>query len=378
MKYITILILLLVSSNSFAQKTRNNIQAFEKDLLQWGKSTDRTWTLQERMSFYQVNAVSIAVIKDFKVQWVKAYGYADVALGKKATSKTRFQAASISKSLNSLALIKLVQDRKIDLDKDINLYLKRWKFPYDSLSNGHKISVFNLLNHTAGLSLSGFMGYAKGESLPTLLQILDGQTPANSEPIRSIFEPNLRYQYSGGGTMISQVILEDISGVNYEDYMQQHILAPLHMKHSSFRQPPSSDKHLATGYNKEKEVPGKYHIYPEQAAAGLWTTARDLANYVIDTQLSLLGKSNKILSQEMSKQRLENNWGVFARKFTERPYFQHSGGNEGFVCHYIGSYAYGDGLVIMTNGSSAELMHEIVKRIAYLNEWKDYPIESTQ
>ena len=306
MKKIHLLLLLSLSLNVFAQNVKDKIKSFEDNLLSWDTSKTKKWTLKERMAFYNMNAVSIAVIKDYKIEWTKAYGYADVAENRKATPQTLFQAASISKSINSLGLLKLVEQGKLGLDDDINNYLKTWKFPYDSLSKGKKISIANLLSHKAGLSVHGFGGYQKGKELPSIIQILDGQKPANSPAVRSVFEPNLKFQYSGGGTTISQLILENTTGEKYEDYMLKNVLTQLGMNESSYHQPPSSDKEklLATAYNNGEEVKGKYHIYPEKAAAGLWTNPNDLAKYIIETQLSLAGKSNKVLSKEMSVKRI--------------------------------------------------------------------------
>jgi len=377
MKKLNLILLLSLSLNVFAQNVNDKIKSFEDNLLSWDKTKTKKWTLKERMAFYNMNAVSIAVIKNYKVEWTKAYGYADVAENRKATSQTLFQAASISKSINSLGQLKLVEQGKLGLEDDINDYLKTWKFPYDSLSKGKKISIANLLSHKAGLSVHGFGGYQKGTELPTIIQILDGQKPANSPAVRSVFEPNLKFQYSGGGTTISQLILENITGEKYEDYMWKNVLTPLGMNESSYNQPPSQDKEklLATAYNNGKEVKGKYHIYPEKAAAGLWTNPNDLAKYIIETQLSLLGKSNKVLSKEMSVKRIENNYGVFLNDFKGTKYFAHSGGNEGFVCYYIGSVEDGNGLVVMTNGNNFKLIDEILLSIVSLNQWKNYPIE---
>jgi len=377
MKKLNLILLLSLSLNVFAQNVKDKIKSFEDNLLSWDKTKTKKWTLKERMAFYNMNAVSIAVIKDYKIEWSKAYGYADVAENRKATSQTLFQAASISKSINSLGQLKLVEQGKLGLDDDINKYLKTWKFPYDSVSKGTKISLANLLSHKAGLSVHGFGGYQKGKELPTIIQILDGQKPANSPAVRSVFEPNLKFQYSGGGTTISQLILENTTGEKYEDYMWKNVLTPLEMNESSYNQPPSQDKEklLATAYSNGKEVKGKYHIYPEKAAAGLWTNPNDLAKYIIETQLSLLGKSNKVLSKEMSVKRIENNYGVFLNDFKGTKYFAHSGGNEGFVCYYIGSVEDGNGLVVMTNGNNFKLIDEILLSIASLNQWKNYPIE---
>lgn len=377
MKNAILFLFLIFSSFTYAQNINEKIKSLENNLNAWDKTKTKKTTLKERMDFYEVNAVSIAVVKNYKIEWTKAYGFADVSEKRPTTTKTLFQAASISKSFNSLGVLKLVEAKKLNLDQDINTFLKTWKFPYDSISKGKKINIAQLLSHTAGLSVSGFGGYEKGQALPTITQILDGAKPANSNTVRSIFEPGLKFQYSGGGTTVSQLIVEDVTGEKYADYMLKNVLQPLGMTQSSFNQPPSSDKQnlLATGYNGKVEVVGKYHIYPEQAAAGLWTNPTDLAKYIIETQLSLQGKSNKILSKEMSIKRLDNNLGVFVQDYNGTKYFGHSGGNEGFVCHYIGSLEDGNGVVVMTNGRNMQLINEIVSNIAYQNHWKNYPFE---
>ena len=379
MRKIQAIIILFLSLNIFAQNVNDKIKLFENDFYHWDQSKKKT-SLKDRMSFYNVNAVSIAVIKDYKIEWAKAYGFADASEKRVATPQTLFQAGSISKTINSLGILKLVQEGKLGLDDDINNDLKTWKFPYDDVSKGKKITIANLLNHTAGLSVHGFGGYEKGAALPTTIQILEGLKPSNSGPVRSVFEPGLKLQYSGGGTTITQLILENTTGEKYEDYMLKNVLTPLGMNNSSFSQPPVKDKEnlLATGYNYDKEVKGKYHIYPEKAAAGLWTSPTDLAKYVIETQLSLLGKSNKILSKEMSEKRLKKDFGTFSDDFSGVRYFRHGGGTDGFICFYLGSVEDGNGIVVMTNGNSNKMVEEIVASIAGLNQFKNYPLQSSK
>jgi CubicO group peptidase (beta-lactamase class C family) len=269
----------------------------------------------------------------------------------------------------------------LNLDSDINIYLKSWKFPYDSLSKGKKITIANLLSHTAGLTVHGFDGYEKGDTIPTLIQILNGEKPANSKAIRSMYESSLRSQYSGGGTTISQLILQDVTGQPYDTYMRNNVLNPMGMSNSSYTQPPAADKKnlLATGYyNDGAAVKGKYHIYPEQAAAGLWTNPTDLAKYIIETQLSFQGKSSKVLSPEITRLRLtpyiDNSaaLGVFIVKKGNEKYFNHDGSDEGFVASYFGSMENGNGVVVMTNSDNWSLISEITNSLAAVYNWKDF------
>jgi len=371
------------ANKAYPEEIQKKIDQVERNLVGWVQIKDAPllWTLEERMKFYNAYGVSIAVIKDYKIEWAKGYGWADNAEQRPVTTNTLFQAGSNSKSINAIGLLKLVMDKKLDLYADINNYLKTWKFPYDSLSKGKKITTANLLSHTAGLTIHGFPGYEVGKAIPTLPQILDGTSPANTKPVRSEFEPGLKQMYSGGGTTISQLLLQDITGEKYDEYMKKNVLDPMGMTNSFYTQPPPANKEilLATGYyNDGKAVNGKYHIYPEEAAAGLWTTPTDLAKYVIETQLALQGKSKKVLSAEMTKLRLtpyidkSSALGTFIVDKKGEKYFTHGGVDEGFVSQYYGSLENGNGVVVMTNTLNTALYDEIINSVASVYKWKDF------
>jgi len=365
-----------VFSNTSAQSTvENRIKQVENGLtenIQIGDST--TFNLLERMEHYKVQGLSIAVIKDYKVDFAKGYGFADIEKKILVSDKTLFQAASISKSLNGLAILKLFKDRNLDIYADINTYLKSWKFPYDSISKGNKINMAQLLSHTAGLNVHGFGGYEVGKSLPSVVQILNGTTPANSDAVHSLFAPGTRQEYSGGGTTISQLILTDITGQKYERYLSEQVLKPLGMLSSTFAQPPTAIRQelLSAGYDGDgKEVKGKYHIYPEQAAAGLWTNPSDLAKYIIETQLAYQGNSAKVLDEQTTKLRLSPYMnkngaalGVFVEDYNGVKYFGHGAGNAGFTGGYYGSFEGGNGLVIMVNSDNGEIIQELINSIS--------------
>lgn len=372
----------------YSPETEAKIKLVENSLGDWVKTQyDSIWNLEERMKHHKITGVSIAVIHNFKLDWAKGYGWADVSEQRPVTDKTLFQAASISKSLNGVGILKLVQDGKLDLSTDINHYLISWKFPYDSVSNGKPITIAALLSHTAGLTIHGFPGYAQGEPLPTVQQILDGEKPANTEAVRSFLEPGTRVVYSGGGTTVTQLIVTDVTGRAYDDFMQKTVLEPLGMNNSSFMQPPAAGKSklLASGYKADgTPVNGKFHIYPEQAPAGLWTNPTDLGKYIIETALSFNGKSDKVLTSEYTKMRLEPVMedaalGVFVARKDSSFYFSHSGGNEGFACYYVGDVISGNGMVIMTNSDNGSLCAEVANSVATVYGWKNYykPVTKT-
>lgn len=384
------LTLILVSGNEFNLSAQNRkyppdieakIKQVENSLAGWVQTQDNSyWTLAERMKNYNVKGVSIAVVHNYKIEWARGYGFADISEKRPVTEKTLFQAASISKSLNGIGVLKLAQDKKVDLNSDINIYLTEWKFPYDEKSGGKKITITNLLSHTAGLTVHGFPGYTQGEIIPALNQILDGLKPANTEAIRSSTEPGKSVIYSGGGVTLSQLIVTNVTKQPYDKFMKKNVLDPLRMVESSFTQPPSKSKAkvLATGYKADgSEVKGKYHIYPEQAAAGLWTNPIDLCKYIIETQKSYMGESSKVLTPEMTKVRLatvmqDAALGVFVSTKGTSKYFMHNGGNAGFSCQYVGSLDDGEGMVVMTNSDNGSLLEEVVNSVAFVYKWKDY------
>jgi CubicO group peptidase (beta-lactamase class C family) len=339
-------------------------------------------SLAERMAYFKVNGVSIAVVHNYQLVWAKGYGWADAAAKRPVTAQTRFQAASISKSVNALGVLHLVEQGKLDLQEDINTYLRSWKFPYDTVSHGKKINVAQLLSHTAGLGVHGFPGYGVQDTLPADNEILDGKRPANTAAVRSITEPGKRYQYSGGGTTITKKIIIDLSGMPYDQYMDKYVLQPLGMRNSSYTQPPQAAllPQLATAYTwNGQPLKGNFHIYPEQAADGLWTTPSDLARFIIGIQLTLKGQQQKgVPSRQLLDTMLRPYGnpnaalGVFIMGKGREGYFQHGGANEGFRCQYFGSLENGNGVAVMVNSDDGRIIPEIINSVAIAYQWPGF------
>lgn len=334
-------------------------------------------SLSERMKHYNVAGLSVAVIDNYQIVWAKGYGYADKKEGRKVTTNTLFEPGSISKSLNAVGILHLAQQGKLDLYQDINQYLVNWKFPYDTVSHGKKITTARLLSHTAGLSVHGFPGYQQDSVIPTVTDILDGRPPSNTEAVRSVTEPDKEYRYSGGGTLITQQMLTDLTKQPYEQYMYEQVLRPLGMNNSSYNQPPAVNqrKNLATGYKSNgAEVPGKYFVYPEKAAAGLWTTPTDICKYIVEMQQAYQGKSSKVLNQEMVKLHItpyKNNvaMGTFMQDRNGEKYFDHTASNEGFAGLFIGGLTNGKGAAVFVNSDDASVAFELVNSIAAAYDW---------
>jgi len=376
------------AQQKYSRVVEDRIARVEQNLFGWVQIQGESgWALRDRMEHYKVNGLSIAVIRHYKVDWAKGYGWADTAEHRPVSVHTVFQAASISKSLNAVGNLKLAQQNRISLSKDINRYLKRWKFPYDSISQGQKITVAHLLSHTGGLSLHGFNGYKIADTIPDLAAVLDGRRPANSAAVRSEFQPGDLAQYSGGGYVISQMIVEDITGQPYDRYMWSNVLKPLGMTGSSYSLLPSGnmEDRVATAYRYDgKDIGSKYHIYPESAAAGLWSTPSDIAKFIIELQLSYLGKSNKVLSRAMAKKMLTPylnlvyGMGTMIVGRGDEGFFQHTGVNEGFCAAYVGSIKNGNGLVIMLNSDNTGLIEEVANSIESVYDWKGFTVHMTR
>ncbi len=249
----------------------------------------RTASLAERIATKELPGIGIAVLDGDEIAWVAAAGVANAQTGEPVTAKTRFQAASISKPVTALAVMRLVQDGRLDLDADANTYLRSWRVP----ANGDwqpVVTLRQLLSHTAGMSVHGFPGYRPDGPVPTLSEVLDGTPPTNTDPIRVTALPGTIFRYSGGGTTIVQQVLEDVTGVPFASLMDDLVLGPLGMADSTFSRvlPGQGQAGFAHGHRIDREVVGGgWHIYPELAAAGLWTTPSDLLKVAREVQRAL-------------------------------------------------------------------------------------------
>lgn len=342
-----------------------------------------TSTLANRMATLKVPGVSIAVINNGAIEWARGYGVADAATKRPVTPDTLFQAASISKPVAALGALHLAEKGKIALDEDVNLKLTGWKVPSGAQTAAAPVTMRALLNHSAGTTVHGFRGYAEGEPVPTLVQLLDGTKPANSAPVRVAVEPGDSWKYSGGGISIAQLLMTSASGKPFASLMQDTVLTPLGMKHSTFEQPlpPSLHAVAASGHDQMGEpIKGKWHTYPEQAAAGLWTTPTDLARFAIELQQASAGKSNKVISKAMATAmltRLKGSYGlgIAVDKVENLTTFSHSGANAGFRTMMFAFTTTGQGAVVMTNGDRGDgLGSEIFRSIAAAYGWKDWRV----
>lgn len=330
---------------------------------------------------YEVPGVSVAVINDFKLDYVEVHGVRSVTTQEPVAEGTLFQAASLSKGVSATAVMSLVQDGAVTLDTEINDYLASWKLHDNAYQANEKVTLRRLLSHTAGTTVGGFRGYRYTEPVPNLIQILNGFPPANSPPIVVDLVPGSEFRYSGGGYLVMQQAVQDVTGLAYTEFIRQRVLQPIGMSASTYDQPlPDSLRDLAaSGYYADGvAVPGGHHIYPEIAPAALWTTSSDMARFVIEIQRSLRGESNRILSSENAAllvTEVMRDYGLGFDLWTHRGqiYFGHGGANDGFRCRMVASRTRGYGVIVLTNSDNGlELASAVVKLIGEREGWPGY------
>ena len=354
--------------------------AIELAQTQPGEDGLGTSTVAELMEEFGVPGVSVAVIQDFKIHWAKAYGVADVETGQLVDIETMFQAASISKPVAAIGVLRAVQDGLFSLDDDINDILDSWTLDAREFTRNRPVTPRTLTSHTSGLGDGfGFPGYDPEQPLPTTVQILEGHELSNVGSVFMEREPLTFFEYSGGGVTVMELALSDVRRRPFVDVLQEGVLAPIGMTRSSYAQPisPEHNQNAARAHDNNGESRGpKWHVYPEHAAAGLWTTPTDLARLIIEVQRSASGESNRVLSQSMIQEMLNPvGVGPFAVGFTvskvgEGWYFSHGGSNWGFRALMLAHKVKGYGLVVMTNADQGStVINEISRRIQYTYNW---------
>ena len=342
---------------------------------------DNPKTLAERMEHYRVPGVSIAVINNYNIEWANGYGIMDGNTGAPVTIGTIFEAASTSKLLTAVLALHFVEMGLIELDTNVNHYLKSWQVLENEFTENKKVTLRLLLTHQAGLPGTN---YSRDESMdyPTLINVLNGELPAINKAAIPEFVPGSRWQYSNIGYNVIQLLLEDISGKSFQQITKEIIFDPLKMANSTFTYPldPEKRKHEAMPHDEEGNSRKPVMHLTALAHGGLTTTPTDLAKFIIELMLSYQGKSDKILSQGMAIQLFtrqcdidkeqfplpfDEGLGVFMMGEGKDLLFTHPGNNyPGLNCWPIGWPERGTGAVIMGNsGMYGRLNLEIITAI---------------
>jgi CubicO group peptidase (beta-lactamase class C family) len=361
----------------------DRIQQFEGGLLPFRdvEPQHAGQQLTDRMRYYGVPAVSIALIDDGSLAWARAYGVRDTGSAIAITPDTRFPIASITKPIVATAVLRLVQQGRLDLDVDINNYLTSWALPASPHTRQTKVTLRHLLSHSAGTTVFGFWGYRPSRPIPTLHQVLNGLPPANSVPVRSASPPGSRWSYSGGGYCIIQQALIDTFQRPFPELIAELIFAPLamHASRCVVAPPPDQQANSAHGHDATgAPLAEQWRAHPELAAGGIWSTPADIAKWAIDLQRARAGASATLLSQQLAQQMFTpqiSNWGlgtaIDGAGLTAR--FSHGGGKLGFRSYMVAYCERGQGAVITTSGERGDqLCVEILHSLARSYSWPDY------
>jgi len=341
------------------------------------------WSVTQRMHRYRVPGLSVALISNGVIEWTAAYGNSTVTDGRPIQTSTLFQSASISKWVTAVGVLKLAEEKNLSLDKSVNQYLKNWVLRNADNRVNDSVTLRHLLAHQSGISVRSFDGYEKGESMPSALQILDGLSPANSAPIRVTHEAGEQFQYSGGAYQVIQQLIEDSNGETFATYMQKAVFQPAKMNHSSYAFTPEEDqqRHTACGHDFNGEsVLNCGRIYPELAAAWLWSTPTDLAHLGLAMIDAAHGRKGALLSAERMREMLTPNnhrmgLGAGAHGEGQNLHFDHSGWTHGFRSYFVVYPYLGKGIVVMANANGGhELINEVVRSAALTYQWPDFKV----
>lgn len=328
--------------------------------------------LEEMLKARNVPGAQVVLIDDWKVVASRSYGFADVAAKRPVTNDTRFQAASISKPVAALAMLSMVDDGQLDLDRPVNAQLTSWQVPAYDFPGA--VTLRRLLSHTAGTSTSGFPGYARSETVPSISDILDGR--GNTEAVRVTIAPGGEHRYSGGGFTVAELLAEDVAGMPFEWIAFSHVLRPFGMSHSTYALGETLDVPLALAYAGDgSPVEGGYHNYPEQAAAGLWTTSEDLAAFALSLAKIASGEEGGAISPETARTMLtgvmsDYGLGIGSWEQEGTRWFGHGGSNRGYKTMLRFSPDTGQGIAIMTNGDrGAGIFEAVIGKVATEMDW---------
>ncbi|MEX2470931.1 MAG: serine hydrolase domain-containing protein, partial [Gemmatimonadota bacterium] len=325
-----------------------------------------TYAMTDRLAHYSVPGVSVAVLDDGEIAWARGWGVSDTETGAPVTSTTLFQAASISKPVAALGAMSLVEEGALELDDPVNEHLTSWRVPENGFTADSAVTLRGILSHTAGLTVWGFPGYRKdqpfadGLDVATNVDVLDGL--GNTDSVRVFREPGIAWLYSGGGYTVMEQMVEDLTGRPFEQAVRERVLEPAGMGRSTYDQPLPAGRwgEAARGYLGDgTEVEGEWHNYPEQAAAGLWTTPSDLLTLsgqlleILDGSETDGVVTRATLETMLEPHRLgEEGFEPYGLGFGvegegEALSFGHGGSNAGFRAQWIVFPALGDGAVVM-------------------------------
>ncbi len=368
---LSILISLLVALLSSSLQIKRNMRA-NATLDEFKEHMDER--IPVLMKLYGIPGCNIALVKDGEIVWTDAYGYADVASVRAMTVDTPMSAQSITKSVTAWGVLRLSEKGFIDLDAPVSQYLKSWQFPQSDYST-EQITVRQLLSHTAGMPLGDFTNvYSPGEAMPTNRDVMTGEATL-------IREPGTGFSYSNTGYNLLEILIEDVTGQSFSEYIRTEILLPLGMESATFDINTAATPYPPTGYNLSgKPVP--VYLYPSKASGGLFATARDIARFAaacMNENSVLSGESIKLLYAPQSHK--IGIYGLIFEAYGFGHYIEklpngalsvsHGGQGNGIMTHFQAVPETGDAIVILTN--SQRSWPFIAYVLSDWAQWRGFP-----
>jgi CubicO group peptidase (beta-lactamase class C family) len=340
--------------------------------------------LAQLLERFRIPGISIAVVRDGELAWAHAWGVAVAGRPDPVTPRTLFQAGSISKPVAAMCALRLIAQGRLDLEADVNRLLVSWKVP---ANHGWqpRVTVRQLLSHTAGLTVHGFDGYPPEGPVPSLVQVLNGQ--GNSPPVRVGTVPGLQFSYSGGGYCVLQQLLVDLTGLAFPQLASELVLGPLGMDDSSYQQPLPTHRWAQAAHGHRiggAPVRGGWHVYPEMAAGGLWTTPSDLARFAAAVQQARAGAPGAILPPGLAGELLRPQapnvqapntrmgLGLLLEGEGSSLRFGHGGDDQGFLARLLATATPGWGVVVMVNSDDGGvLIPSALEAVARAEGWRE-------
>jgi len=340
-------------------------------------------SIANTMKESKIPALSLAVINEGEVEWSETYQNADFLGEQPLDSTSVFQAASLSKPVTFLAALRMYAAGEIALDTNIQVYLKDYQLPQGKQTPENPVTFRNIFSHTSGISPGGYQGYARDLPMPSDISILRGEEGANTPAIKVVTPPNEVLRYSGGAYTLAELALQDYFAADFSGIMQKWILEPVGMEHSTFTQPfPVADSNkVAKGYTYAgKRVEGAWRNHPEQAAAGLWSNASDMAKILVEVYRAYQGKESVFSKADieaiLSHERDNHVYGFFVERSEDDIAITHYGGNAGYRTGMTISLTSGKGLVYLTNSDNGGLLgNTLLLSAAQVYGWKHFTQE---
>ncbi|BCW90727.1 D-aminopeptidase [Alphaproteobacteria bacterium SO-S41] len=346
---------------------------------------DTRWTMEERLAHYKCPATSVAAIKDGRLDWAAGFGLRGLEDPRPVNADTVYMLASCSKPICAMVVLQQVERGVVDLDVDVNKYLKRWQIPQNEFTAGETVTLRRMLSHTAGLSINGWPCIPQGGTLPTIYDILEGRPPSVHPAVVVNKKPGGTHRYSGGGFLLAEMLIEDQTGRKFDELADELIFGPLGMANTTFTHPlPERLRgNVAGGHRMDgSAIPGGWLISVDKGAGGLMGSAADYAKFQIACRDAWLGKPGAILTQSLAKEMMTRQgqssfgigWEMIGKGDTLR--FNHGGSNDGYQCETDCYLESGDGGAVMTNAVSGILLfREVLNGLAGLYDWPGYMVE---